>query len=126
MGLRAQAAADFKTFVEDTADFGWPVTVTDPDGTSASLVGFTTDVHFQIDPDTGQAVVGREASCTLSIASLTAAGLGLPVGIQDQTEKPWIIVFDDTAGAAHTFKVAKAHPDRAIGAVICVLELYRT
>jgi len=32
--------------------------------------------------------------------------------------------FDDLDGKEHTFAVMDAYPDRAIGAVVCVLEFY--
>lgn len=125
MSLRAQAAADLQSIVEDSAGFGWPITVTNPAGVEAALTGLSTDIHMTIDPETGQAVSGRRASVTLALARLSAAGLGMPRAISDGATKPWVIVFDDIAGAAHTFKVCEALPDRAIGAVVCLLEAYR-
>jgi hypothetical protein len=126
VGLREIAAADLKSIVEDSAGgFGWLIKVTDPDTLEASLVGFSNDVSQTIDPDTGQAVSGRIASVALAIASLTAAGLGLPRGISDKTSKPWIVMFNDIGGTAHTFKVRESMPDRALGIVVCTLEAYR-
>lgn len=125
MGLRATAEADLAGILEDkTAGFGWDITITDPAGSPASLVGYSNDIGLSIDPDTGQAVSGRRASIALRISSLTAAGLGIPMGIVDSTSKPWVVTFDDINGTAHTFKVQESHPDRAIGMVTCLLELY--
>lgn len=127
MGLREQAAADLKAILEDrTGGFGWDLTLTDPAGVSAALVGLSTDIGLTLDPDTGMAISGRRASVALRIASLTAAGLGIPTGISDQASKPWLVTFDDVDGGAHTFKVIEAQPDRAIGAVVCLLEAYKT
>jgi len=126
MGLREQAAADLKTILEDSAaGFGWPITVTDPAGTEAALVGYSTDISELVDPGTGLAVSGRHASIALALASLTAAGLGMPSGVANQHAKPWLVAFDDVAGNAHTFKVSESRPDRAIGVVVCILELYK-
>lgn len=125
MGLREQAAADNRAILEDTAGFGWPIRVTDPAGTVAELVGVSTDVFQAIDPGTGQIVSGRSAEVTLSIAALTAAGLGMPKGEADATKKPWRIRFNDVAGAAYEFAVAEARPDRTLGCVLCVLEAYK-
>lgn len=125
MGLREIAETDLSFILEDSVfGFGWSITVTDPDGTTAALIGFSNDIAQLIDPDTGQAVSGRLASAVLRTSSLTAAGFGLPVGIADSGSKPWLIQFDDINGTAHTFKVAQSNPDRALGVVSCVLEAY--
>ena len=125
MGLRAIAEADLGAILEDSVTgFGFPITVTDPAGTTAALMGFSDDIAQIIDPDTGQAVSGRLASVALRISSLTTAGLALPEGIADAAVKPWLIAFDDINGNAFTFKVSQSNPDRAIGLVTCLLELY--
>ena len=125
MSLRQVAEADLASILEDSVDgFGWPITVTDPGQNSANLVGFSNDIAQLIDPETGQAVSGRVASVSLRISSLTAAGLGLPQGIADAKNKPWVVQFDDINGNAYKFKVSQSNPDRAIGIVTCLLELY--
>lgn len=126
MNLRQQAAADLLGILEDTAaGFGWSVTVTSPELVSASLTGFSNDIGHTIDPQTGQAVIGRKASVALAIASLRAAGLDLPRNISASSSKPWIVVFNDIGGISHKFKVSEALPDRGAGLVTCLLELYR-
>jgi len=125
MSLRVEAEADLAFILEDEVyGFGYSITVTDPDGSVGDLTGFSNDISQVIDPDTGQAVSGRLASAALRISSLTAAGLALPVGIADTTGKPWLIQFDDINGNPFTFKVSQSNPDRALGVVICLLELY--
>lgn len=127
MSLRATAETDLGAILEDGIyGFGWPITVTDPLGTVGSLTGFSDDIAQVIDPDTGQAVSGRIASVALRISSLTAKGLGLPRGIANSDSKPWIIQFDDINGNAFKFKVSQSNPDRALGVVICLLELYES
>lgn len=122
MGLRDIAEADLKAIVENTADFGWPVTVTKPGGPTVAMVGLSTDISQTIDPDTGQAVSGRNASVSFVMSSLLTAFSALPTGISDGA--PWVVVFADIAGASHTFKVLEALPDRALGCVVCLLEHY--
>lgn len=125
-GLRSIAEADLGVILEDSAyGFGWPITVTSPDGTYASLTGFSDDIAQVIDPDTGQAISGRLASVALRISSLAACGLGLPQGIAETTRKPWVIEFDDINGNPFKFKVQQCNPDRALGVVVCILELYK-
>lgn len=125
MSLRATAETDLGRILEDnTRGFGYSITVTDPAAASVALVGFSNDISQIIDPDTGEAVSGRSASVAIRIALLTDAGLGLPVGIADSGSKPWLVTFNDINGNAFTFKVSKSNPDRALGVVTCLLELY--
>lgn len=124
MSLRELAEQDLAVVLENGSDFGWPITVTDPDGLSGSLTGSSTDIAQVIDPDTGEAVSGRMAAVTLRISSLTAAGLGLPVAIADSTGLPWRVTFDDINGTPYTFLVAQSNPDRALGVVTCILRIY--
>lgn len=126
MSLRQQAAAYARAFLEDSASgFGWPVTVTDPDGNTGELTGYWNDISHSIDPQTGLLVSGRTASVVLSLASLTAAGLGAPHAIADGAKRPWLIEVADLTGNPQTFKVREANPDNALGIIVCVLEGYR-
>lgn len=125
MSIRQLAESDLGLILEDGATgFGWPITVTDPSGTVRPLTGFSDDIAQIIDPDTGQAVSGRLASVALRISSLTLAGLGLPKGVADAGSKPWLIEFDDINGNPYKFKVSQSNPDRALGLVTLLLELY--
>jgi len=125
MSLRTLAEKDMGAILEDgVRGFGYPITVTDPAGTIGNLTGFSNDISQLIDPDTGVAVSGRLATVALRISSLTTAGLGLPKNISNKSQKPWIIEFDDINGNPYKFKVKDGDPDRAIGLVICMLELY--
>jgi hypothetical protein len=109
---------------DSAAGFGWPITVTDPAGLSATLTGLSNDISSTIDPETGVAVTGRVASVAIAIASLTAAGLSVPRAIAERGSKPWRVRFNDVAGAPHEFKVREATPDFGLGIVTCTLEPY--
>ena len=125
MGLRQIAESDLGLILEDTVTgFGYSITLTDPSGTVRPLTGFSDDIAQIIDPDTGQAVSGRLASAALRISSIISAGLTLPKGIADAGIKPWLVQFDDINGNPYTFKVAQSNPDRALGLVTLLLELY--
>lgn len=125
MSLRQLAESDLSGILEDgTYGFGWPITLTDPAGTSANLTGYSNDIAQVIDPDTGVVVSGRKATAALRISSITAAGLALPQGIADATSKPWRVAFNDINGSVYEFKVANSDPDRAIGIVVLILETY--
>lgn len=125
MSLRTLAEQDLGAILEDSAyGFGWSITLTDPDGLTDTLTGFSDDISQVIDPDTGQLVSGRLASVALRISSLIAAGFTLPRNVSDNTLKPWVVTFNDINGTAHTFKVRQSDPDRALGMVVCILEGY--
>lgn len=127
MGLRDIAKADAKSILNDGVyGFGWPITITDPDGTIVNLTGFSNDVAEVIDPDTGVAVSGRIISVALVISDITDAGLELPAAIADAAKKPWLVAFDDINGNPFIFKVQKSNPDRTLGIITCVLEFYET
>jgi hypothetical protein len=122
MGLRAQAALDARTILEDSDGFACSITVTDPDCSSAVLDGFAQDIGQDIDPNTGLMVAGRKTTVTLPLAALADAGLGVPKGIAEASSLPWLMTFSDVLGTQRIFKVAVAMPDYEIGIVVCELE----
>lgn len=125
MGLRELAERNLGAILENSASgFGWPITVTNPAGSTESFTGFSNDISQVIDPDTGQIVSGRAASVALRISSLAAKGFAIPYGVADQSSKPWIVSFDDINGNPYTFKVRQADPDRTLGMVVAILEAY--
>jgi hypothetical protein len=125
MTLRNRAESDLGAILEDGAlGFGWPITVTDPNGLTGNLTGFSNDIAQTIDPDTGQLVSGRVATAALRMSSLTAQGLGLPRGVADTAGLPWRITFTDINANSYDFKVRQADPDRALGIIVCILEGY--
>ena len=65
------------------------------------------------------------AHVSLRISSLVAAGLPVPAGIVDASLTPWLVSFDDINGVGYTFKVVESNPDRTLGFVNCLLELYQ-
>ena len=129
VGLREQAVLDLQTIIGDTDGFGWSVTLTNPEGITATLSGLTTDISFGIDPETGVAVSGRTASVTFSMKAIRELDcfqeLGVPAGVADKSKKPWVVKFLDPLGNEYTFKVLESLPDRAIEAIVCLLETYK-
>ncbi len=128
MGLRAQAETDLAATLEDAAGWGWPFTIRKPTVADAAagvdLTGSASDIGVAINPETGMGISGRFPSVSIRITSLTAAGLGLPRGVADSAGRPWRITFADIEGTAGAYKVREARPDRALGVVVCLLELY--
>lgn len=125
MSLLTTAAADLQAILTDTVGgFAVPITVTDPNGTTAVINGVPNDVGTSIDPQTGTLVAGRRSSVALSIAALAVAGLGEPKSIADTALKPWLVSFTLPTGGLQNFKVATALPDEGLGCIVCLLEAY--
>ena len=99
----------------------WPIVVINPAGERQALRGFSDDIAQFIDPDTGQAVSGRIASVALRMSSLTV----LPVGVADTSQRPWLVEFNDIGGQSWRFKVVESNPDRMLGCLVLILELYQ-
>lgn len=125
MSLRMIAEADLGIIMEDShTGFGWDIAVTNPSGVTGNLTGFSNDISQLIDPETGAMVSGRMASVAIRISSLVSLGLELPRGISNGSSNPWLIAFSDIGGVSHTFKVSQSSPDRALGIVTCMLEVF--
>lgn len=126
MNLREQAELDLATTLEDSVNgFGVDLIITDPNSVVAELCGQSGDVHFLVDPDTGQAVSGRVAHVAIRISSLKEKGLGIPQGSADKTGKPWRVAFKDLACNDQDFIILEARPDRTLGLVTCVVGVYK-
>jgi hypothetical protein len=127
VSLREQAAADLLMIHEDTVDgFGWPLVITNPAGDTIEVNGLSTDIARAIDPETQQAVTGRFVSVSIPLKSLRDNGFDLPRNVADRGARPWLVRVNDIEGMEHTFKVIEASPDRALGCVNCLLEVYKT
>jgi hypothetical protein len=99
--------------------------LTAPDGSRHPFTGFSDDIAQVIDPETGVIVSGRLASVALRMSSLKLAGLELPRAISDTGSKPWVVEFNDILAEAHKFKIIQSHPDRALGLLTLILEIYK-
>lgn len=126
MSLRQLAEADLSFTLEDSVNgFGWPVTLTDPNGGSFNLTGQSHDIGQIIDPDTGTAISGREAAFVLRVSSIIGAGADIPFGEANGKVKPWLVTFNDIGGEAYTFKVESSDRDRVLGTVSLMLGAWK-
>lgn len=120
------AERDLGAILEDSATgFGWPIILTAPDGARYELIGYSDDISQVIDPETGAIVSGRAASVALRMSSIVSLGLELPRAISDTGRKPWVVEFLDILGGAHRFKILQSNPDRALGLITLMLEIYK-
>lgn len=125
MGIRELANRHHRAILNNSSTGGgWPFTITDPDGKTRPLTGWSNDISSLIDPDTGQAVSGRHATVTMSMEDLEEQGFDLPKGENFSNAKPWLIGWNDLRGNAYTFKISSADPDRTINSVTCILEAW--
>ena len=118
MNLRDIAEQDLETTLEDAQmGFGWSITLTDPKGRTGNFVGQSGDIHFLIDPETGQGISGRFAHVAIRIKSI----LDSSAGFQELPSKEWKIIFNDLYGSAYNFIIEEARPDRTLGLITCLL-----
>lgn len=125
MNLLDDAAATVRGILGDDANgFGRSVTLMDPLGQAATVIGKPTDISELIDPETGVLVSGRHVSIAFSLATLDAAGLGWPKATQKGDSRPWRVLLNDTTGRPHSLSVRETKPDRIAGVLVCILEAY--
>lgn len=124
MGLRSQAHTDLIGIVESSEDFGWPIVVVAPGGQELSLTGLHTDHGLTFDLETGLPISGRRAAVALVLQRFTDAGLPEPRAVIDAAGRPWVVRATDIHGTSHLYKIVETMPDRTIGMVTCVLEVY--
>jgi hypothetical protein len=125
VSLRTEAEALNALGIEDTDLFGQAMTLTNPAGTSAALVGDYNDIGAVIDPETGTLVSGRSASMTLRISSIIAAGFTeLPRRISNESSKPWRVQYTADDSVNYSFIVRESMPDRSAGVIVLILEEY--
>lgn len=127
MNLRELAEADLGMILEDKSfGWGWDVQLTDPDGKTENMIGFSQDISLAVDPDTGMLVSGRTASVAFRISALRAKGFAEnPKNIPDKNKRPWTVRFNDINGKPCVFKVTQPNPDAMIGCITLLLETYQ-
>ena len=124
VGLRQLANSDLQGIVKDSYGFAWPCTITSPAGTQVDFDCRSNDIGLTFDPGTGTAVSGRQASVAVLTSDLHNASFQTIKGQNDPAEKPWIVEFDDIDGNSGKFKVMHTFPDRTIGMMVMILEVY--
>ena len=122
MGLRQQAESDLALILEDESGFAVNIKLTNPAGVIENLTGFSGDISSVIDPQTGVAVIGQLAHVALRNSTVIAAFGELPKAISKESEKAWVVQFDDLQGAEHKFKIVQSAPDKTLGMSTYVLE----
>ena len=54
-----------------------------------------------------------------------ANGFAIPEGIPDENSRPYKVEFADLSGVKSLYKVSDARPDKTLGIVLLILELYK-
>ncbi|MCK9556234.1 hypothetical protein M0R36_10550 [bacterium] len=100
------------------------MTITAPDGSTAVVLGFTSDIHLSVDPGTGELVSGCKASVSVLISDLEDAGFGAIHSVADSSSRPWLITMADSKGTETVYKVVETNPDRSVGLMLIFLGEY--
>lgn len=126
MGIRAEASAFVRSVLENEDDFGCLIVVESPAHHVATVRGFSRDIGQLIDFETGIAASGRQASVTIHMATLAAAGfVDQPRPVSDPNCRPWVVRFTDSSGKTGAFAVRDVRPDNTLGVVVCTLEHFK-
>ncbi|HEY3500676.1 MAG TPA: hypothetical protein VGK73_38550 [Polyangiaceae bacterium] len=121
--MAIDVAADFRMTLEDTAGFAKDITLTDPLGNTAELLGDCYDIGQAIDPGTGLLVSGRYVNVSISVAALREAGLELPEHEGDPKRAPWRFEIEHQ-GKRHVFTVLEANESKSMDFVNVKLKAF--
>lgn len=125
MGLRDDAARDFRAICGDSSGFGVSLELRNPAGQQGTIVGLTSDVSLAVDPETGASVALRRVSVALSLLALDALGIGRPVATVEPQGLPWRVRYREPGQlAARVYRVVETLPDASIAGVLLQLEEY--
>ena len=94
----------------------------DPSDTVYNIKGFSIDTNVWVDPQTEQLVSKNQVSITINRSELPLDNQ--PEVIHEEDEIPWRVRFPDDLGVEHTYKVFNILPERTLGMLTCLLELY--
>lgn len=124
MSLADLAAADFQSILNED---GCVITLRSPDGREATLSGNEKDVSHAVNPETGAVVSARQVSIVVSMADLRILNMA-PRGESDvANKKPWVVRFTSAGSAIErTWRVMETIPDETIGALVLILEFYKS
>lgn len=124
MSLLDEAAADLREILTDVdGGFAVPLVLVSPNGEQLQLNGLANNIGTSIDPETGQAVLGQQATIAISIADIEAEGVELPRGTADKNSRPWVVRLTLPTGGEQKFKISATAPD-LLGCLVCHLEEY--
>lgn len=110
MNLTAQAEADLSFTMEDVDNgFGVALQFRDSNGDFQTVNCQSTDIGYLVDPNTGQAVVGRTVEANGRISTFNSLNISVPKRSDSG------IVFVTTAGDEVSLKVMDNYIDRKMG-----------
>lgn len=131
MSLRDEAHEDLIEIMNDDESGTVSISIISPLSVSEDFKAFSNDIQLSFDPDTGQAVTGRQCSVAVLISELITAGFYNNTnreddirGEVDKTSKPWVVTTTDVNGIEGTFKVIETFPDNGAGLMPMLLEVY--
>lgn len=119
MNLVEQAEADLSFTLEDVDNgFGVALQFRDSSKVIQTVNCQSTDIGYLIDPETGQAVIGRTAEAVGRITSFNSLNIPVPT---KNTSLNFV-----TGGVTYTAKVQENFIDRKLGLYKMTLEALKT
>lgn len=126
MGLSEMAQRDFKRFTSDSdRGFGVSFTLIAFTGETATLKGFTTDVHYKVEFDEAGKEIpvnSRTASIVFSEENLIASNSNFPLRVDGKLSfKKCKVDFTNSTGEVQNMFVSQWFPDQKIGGIVLLL-----
>lgn len=120
------AQRDFKRFTSNSdSGFGVSFTIIAPNGETATLNGFTTDIHYRVEyDDNGRevAVNSRKASIVFSEENLIEANADFPIRTNGVVNlKKCKVDFKNSTEETQDMYVSQSFPDQKLGGIVLIL-----
>lgn len=120
MGLILQIKEDIEDITSNLEEFSVPMTLTAPNGQTASINGFHSKHHLGFNNDLGKRINSRNAHASFSEKFLT--DLSYPVRISGQVNlEGHKLTAKDSTGNDVTYVIEQYFQDETIGLIVCIL-----
>lgn len=123
MSLLEQIRIDIQDITSNANEFGVELTLTAPNGQTATLTGLHTKHHLGFDSDSGRDVNTKNAHVSFSEQALIDVNPAYP--LRDANNEVHLrehkIKAKDSTGREWTYKVLSWFPDETVGLIVCVL-----
>lgn len=124
MGIE-QARADMQVYLKGEWAVDIVLTAPAPGSEIATVKGFSSLHHFQIDPETGIPVNSRNAHVSVSEAAILESNSDYPVRKNDEPYlKGHLVRFSDASGKEHEFIIDQNFVNETLDIIVCQLGEY--
>lgn len=120
MGLIDQAKQDIQNITSNQDEFGKEMTLTAPDGSTATVTGIHTKHHLAVDTD-GRPVNSKNAHISVSEYFLDLQDYPVRNDSGEVDLKNHRVTVKDSTGEDKTYLIQEWFPNETIGLITCIL-----